>query len=162
MRPVAHALAQETAMPDMNQPEPRPVDMMEMMRNAFDGSGQVRSRMSSQIADLAQAQQQILREWEDMAHGWFARRHSGTQAALETAREIARCNDPTEAMGACQRWFADSMSRMAADALDAQSHGARMMKACAEALRANGEIPAAAAPRRGESGPEPKAARRAA
>jgi hypothetical protein len=44
-------------MPDMNQPEPRPVDMMEMMRNALDGSGQMRARMTTQIAEMAQAQQ---------------------------------------------------------------------------------------------------------
>jgi hypothetical protein len=151
-------------MPDMNQPEPRPVDMMDMMRNALDGSGQMRARMTTQIAEMAQAQQQVLREWEDMMHGWFARRHSGAQAALEAAREIARCNDATEAMGAYQRWLTGSVSRAAADALEAQSHGARMMKACADALRTNGDlqpgVPTGA--RRGEGGAEPKSPRRSA
>ena len=111
---------------------------------------------------LAQAQQQVLREWEDMTHGWFARRHSGAQAALEAAREIARCNDATEAMGAYQRWLAGSVSRVAADALDAQSHGARMMKACADALRTNGEVQPGAAVKRGEGGVEPRSPRRSA
>lgn len=137
-------------MPDVNQPETRPADMTEMMRNLFDGSGQMRARLGTQMAELAHAQQQVLREWEDMTHGWFARRHSGTQAALEAAREIARSSDPGEAMGACQRWLAGSVSRMAADALDAQSHGARVMKACAEAMRVDGGGEPPGAPRRAE------------
>jgi hypothetical protein len=148
-------------MPDVNQPEARPADMTEMMRHLFDGSGQMRVRFGSQMAELAQAQQQILREWEDMTHGWFARRHSGTQATLDAAREIARCNDPGEAMGAYQRWLAGSVSRMAADALEAQSHGARMMKACAEAMRADGGAEHGAAGRRGEHAGE-RGPRRAA
>jgi hypothetical protein len=146
-------------MPDVNQPEARPVDMTEMMRNLFDGSGQMRARLGGQMAEFAHAQQQVLREWEDMTHGWFARRHSGTQAALDAAREIARCNDPGEAMGAYQRWLAGSVSRMAADALDVQSHGARMMKACAEALRVDGAGETGVGARRAEPGGE-RAARR--
>lgn len=149
-------------MPDLNAPEARIPDAMESMRLLFDGSGAMRGRMTSQMAELAAAQKQILREWEDMTHGWFARRHSGAQAALEAAREIARCNDATEAMGAYQRWLAGSVSRVAADALDAQSHGARMMKACADALRTNGEVQPGAPVKRGEGGVEPRSPRRSA
>ena len=122
-------------MPDLNAPEARVPDAMESMRMMFDGSGAMRGRMASQVVELAAAQKQILREWEDMAHGWFARRQNGAQAALDAAQEISRCNDPAEVLNACQRWMAGSMSRMATDALEAQSHGARMMKAAAEALR---------------------------
>ena len=78
-------------MPDLNAPEARIPDAMESMRLLFDGSGAMRGRMTSQMAELAAAQKQILREWEDMTHGWFARRQNGAQAALDVAQELSRC-----------------------------------------------------------------------
>lgn len=143
-------------MPDLNAPEARIPDAMESMRLLFDGSGAMRGRMTSQMVELAAAQKQILREWEDMAHGWFARRQNGAQAALDVAQELSRCSDPAEALNACQRWIAGSMSRMATDALEAQGHGARMMKAATEALRSGLEAPVPGAPPRPRATPPAK------
>ena len=135
-------------MPDLNAPEARIPDAMDSMRQCFDGGGALRGRMASQMVELAAAQKQILREWEDMAHGWFARGQNGAQAALDAAQELGRCNDPAEALNACQRWIAGSMSRLATDALEAQGHGARMMKAATEAMRSGLEAPVPGAPPR--------------
>jgi hypothetical protein len=143
-------------MPDLNAPEARIPDAMESMRLLFDGSGAMRGRMTGQMVELAAAQKQILREWEDMTHGWFARRQNGAQAALDAAQELSRCSDPAEALNACQRWIAGSMSRMATDALEAQNHGARMMKAATEALRSGLEAPVPGAPPRPRATPPAK------
>ena len=42
-------------MPDLNAPEARIPDAMESMRLLFDGSGAMRGRMTSQMAELAAA-----------------------------------------------------------------------------------------------------------
>jgi hypothetical protein len=156
----------EESMSETETQGARRPEMIEMMRGLFDGSGAMRERMSSQIAGLAEAQQLMLREMEDMAHGWFSRRHSGTQAALEAAREMTASGDPAEAVNAYQRWIAGSFGRVAADAMEVQSHGARMMKLAADALAVGVRAPEAGhdghAARRGAAAATHRPSRRAA
>lgn len=119
-------------------------DPMDTLRQMLDGSGALRERMKTQVEQLAHAQQAMLSEVEEMSRSWFARRQNAAQAALEAAQEICRCGEVGDALQAYQRWLAGSIGRMAADTIEAQTHGARIAQAFAVALRRIDSQPSAA------------------
>jgi len=66
-------------------------------------------------------QDNILDSMQDIAAGWFERRHTGTQAALEAAERMCRATTPAELVLQYQSWAMGAFERVMADAVAAHS-----------------------------------------
>jgi hypothetical protein len=54
---------------------------------------------------------------KELADGWFARRHLGAQAALETAKRIGEAATPFDITREYQDWIKGAMERLMADGM---------------------------------------------
>jgi len=54
---------------------------------------------------------------KELADGWFARRHMGAQAALETAKRIGDAATPFDITREYQDWMKGEMERLMADGM---------------------------------------------
>ena len=63
---------------------------------------------------------------KELADGWFARRHAGAKAALETARRISDAETPVDIFKEYQDWMNGAFERWVADGTAYQQH---LMKA---------------------------------
>jgi hypothetical protein len=66
---------------------------------------------------------------KELADGWFARRHTGAQAALETAKRIGDAATPFDITRECQDWMKGAMERLMADGMAYQQ---QLLKAGAQ------------------------------
>jgi hypothetical protein len=71
-------------------------------------------------------QEGILEGMQEFSDGWFRRRHSGTQAALDAAKRICEASTPTEMIAEYQNWLRGSVERMAEDGVACQQHLTRL------------------------------------
>jgi hypothetical protein len=126
--------------------DPQGAPQLEPMRNAMERNAAVYWR----------AQAGLIEAMQDYANGWFARRHEGAQAALESARRMCLAHDPTEAAREMQAFWRGAMDRLAADALALQRQAA---EAAAEAGIAAKAEAAQAANGRERPGAQAEAAR---
>jgi hypothetical protein len=132
---------------------------IDLMRTMIQGSGPMRARFGTQLQSLADAQKEMLTEFEHLSHAWFARRRDGAEAAAEATRQMCGCNDLAEAFLAYQRWLSGSVGRLTADTLEMQAHGARIMRAMTTALRVAEPEPSAPPAREPEAAHPPRRAR---
>jgi hypothetical protein len=69
------------------------------------------------------SQDKILDNLQDVANGWFARRHAGTQAALDAAQRMCRAATPAELLLEYQTWVMGAWERVVADVVACQGCG---------------------------------------
>jgi hypothetical protein len=69
------------------------------------------------------SQDKILDNMQEVAAGWFERRHTGTQAALEAARRMCQAPTPAQLFLEYQAWAMGAFERMMADAVACQGCG---------------------------------------
>jgi hypothetical protein len=60
-------------------------------------------------------QETALEGLKEFADGWFARRHKGTQAALEAAQHMGDAESPSDILQEYQNWFRREMELLAED-----------------------------------------------
>ena len=60
-------------------------------------------------------QETALEDLKEFADGWFARRHKGMQAALETAQHIGDADTPSDILQEYQTWLTREMELLAED-----------------------------------------------
>src|SRR6202158_3483951 len=60
-------------------------------------------------------QETALEGLKEFADGWFARRHKGTQAALEAAQHMGDAESPSDILQEYQSWFRREMELLAED-----------------------------------------------
>ncbi len=60
-------------------------------------------------------QETALEGLKEFADGWFARRHKGMQAALETAKHIGGAETPSDILREYQNWVTREMELLAED-----------------------------------------------
>ncbi len=60
-------------------------------------------------------QESALEGLKEFADGWFARRHKGMQAALETAQHIGDADTPSDILQEYQTWLTREMELLAED-----------------------------------------------
>jgi len=60
-------------------------------------------------------QETALEGLKEFADGWFARRHKGMQAALETAKHIGDAETPSDILREYQNWVTREMELLAED-----------------------------------------------
>jgi hypothetical protein len=65
-------------------------------------------------------QETALDGMKELADGWFARRHLGAQAALETAKRIGEAATPFDIAREYQDWVRGAMERLMADGMACQ------------------------------------------
>jgi hypothetical protein len=65
-------------------------------------------------------QETALDGMKELADGWFARRHLGAQAALETAKRMSDAATPFDFTREYQDWMKGAMERLMADGLACQ------------------------------------------
>ena len=71
-------------------------------------------------------QEGILEGMQEFSDGWFRRRHSGTQAALDAAKRICEASTPAEMVAEYQNWLRGSVERIAEDGVACQQHLTRL------------------------------------
>jgi hypothetical protein len=90
-----------------------------------------------------QGEQTVLNDMKEYADGWFARRHTGTIAALEAAKRMGEAATPIDAMRHYQDWFGGAVGRLIEDGLAYQQHvmkaGGHLGATVAEAAAKAGE-----------------------
>ena len=69
------------------------------------------------------SQDNILDSMQIVANGWFARRHAGTQAALDAAQRMCRATTPAELLLEYQTWAMGAWERVVADVAACQGCG---------------------------------------
>jgi hypothetical protein len=74
-------------------------------------------------------QETALDGMKELADGWFARRHLGAQAALETAKRISDATTPFDITREYQDWIKGAMERWMADGMAYQQ---QLLKAGAQ------------------------------
>jgi hypothetical protein len=60
-------------------------------------------------------QNKILDSMENVANGWFERRHVGTRAALEAAQRMCKAQTPVDLVREYQDWISGALQRVMAD-----------------------------------------------
>jgi hypothetical protein len=75
-----------------------------------------------------ESEEAVLNGMKDFADGWFARRRTGTQAALEAARRMGEAATPLDALQNYQEWFGGAISRLLEDGMACQQ---QLLKASA-------------------------------
>jgi hypothetical protein len=65
-------------------------------------------------------QETALDGMKELADGWFARRHLGAQAALETAKRMGEAATPFDITREYQDWMKGAMERLMADGMACQ------------------------------------------
>jgi len=60
-------------------------------------------------------QNKILDSMENVANGWFERRHVGTRAALEAAQRMCKAQTPVDLAREYQDWISGAFQRLMAD-----------------------------------------------
>ena len=76
----------------------------------------------------------VLDSMQDVVAGWFERRHTGTQAALEAAQRMCRAATPAELLREYQAWAMGAFERVMADAVAAHGCGVAMSQLMARPL----------------------------
>jgi hypothetical protein len=69
-----------------------------------------------------ESQETALDGMKQLADGWFARRHTGAQAALEAARRIGDAATPFDIIREYQDWMKGATERLMADGIACQQH----------------------------------------
>lgn len=69
-----------------------------------------------------QGEETVLDGMKEFADGWFARRQTGTRAALEAAKRIGEAATPLDAVREYQDWLNGAVSRLVEDGLAYQQH----------------------------------------
>src|SRR5262245_11094972 len=90
-------------------------------------------------------QDHILDSMQEVAAGWFERRHTGTQAALEAAQRMSGATTPLELLPQDQAWVMGAFERALADAAAAQGCGVEIGRLVGEPLARAAEQGATAA-----------------
>ena len=67
-----------------------------------------------------ESQEAALDGMKELADGWFARRHLGAQAALETAKRMGEAATPFDITREYQDWMKGAMERLMADGMACQ------------------------------------------
>jgi hypothetical protein len=70
---------------------------------------------------LLESEQAVLGGMQELSDGWFARRQTGTRAALDAAKRMSEAASPIEAVQAYQDWFGGAMARLLEDGLACQN-----------------------------------------
>ena len=65
-------------------------------------------------------QDKVLDAMENLANGWFERRHVGTHAALEAAQRMCKAQTPADLVRECQDWVGGAFQRVMADGVACQ------------------------------------------
>jgi hypothetical protein len=60
-------------------------------------------------------QDKVLDAMENLANGWFERRHVGTHAALEAAQRMCKAQTPADLVREYQDWVGGAFQRVMAD-----------------------------------------------
>ncbi len=69
-----------------------------------------------------QGEEAVLSGLQEFSDGWFARRHTGTQAALQAAKRIGEAANPIDVLQAYQDWVSGAAARLLEDGLAYQTH----------------------------------------
>jgi hypothetical protein len=97
-------------------------DPFAMMQKAFPASSAFNAASRQTATSFWQAQEKLLESMQDLADGWFERRHAGTEAALASARRICDADTPFEAIREYQKWAIGSFERILQDGLAGQKY----------------------------------------
>jgi hypothetical protein len=65
-------------------------------------------------------QDKVLDAMENLANGWFERRHVGTHAALEAAQRMCKAQTPADLVREYQDWVGGAFQRVMADGVSCQ------------------------------------------
>ncbi len=128
-------------------------DPVQAMQRAFSPSFGFGPAIRENAAGFWTNQAKIVASLEDYANGWFQRRHTGTEEALASVRQICDATSPVDAMREYQKWAIGSFERVIQDGLACQQQlielgrlGAEPIAHAAETVRAEAESVAASAP----------------
>jgi hypothetical protein len=87
-----------------------------------------------------QSEEAVLDGMREYADGWFARRHTGTKAALEAARRMGEATTPLDALREYQDWLAGAMSRLLEEGMACQQQVMKAGASLAPSLKAEAEL----------------------
>jgi len=110
-----------------------------MTQSVFEQSAGLRNAMGHAAVNFWNAQDQILDAMQENAAGWFERRHTGVQDALDTAQQMIEAETPLESMREYQKWALGSFERAVNDGLSCQKHLMSMGALLAPPLSPSGE-----------------------
>jgi hypothetical protein len=89
-----------------------------------------------------QSEETVLEGMREYADGWFARRQTGTQAALEAARRMGEAATPLDAFREYQDWLAGAVRRLLEDGLACQQQALKAGANLGPRLQAEAEAAA--------------------
>ena len=82
---------------------------------------------------------------EDLARGWFERRHAGTRAAQNAAAGMFSAEQPLDALQTYQQWLNGAFGRLMEDCVAAQQYlvvaGAAMFERVSSPMEASRDSP---------------------
>jgi hypothetical protein len=96
-----------------------------------------RKNASEQVEKFWVQQKKLLSEFETFSHQLLERRRVATDAALDMARRLAGCKDPTEWTKCCNDWMVGSMARMADDSRDLMQEGMKVVSELSKSMNAD-------------------------
>jgi hypothetical protein len=86
-----------------------------------------------------QSEESVLEGMREYADGWFARRHTGTQAALEAARRMGDAATPLDVFREYQDWLAGAVSRLLEEGMACQKQALKAGASFGPRLQAEAE-----------------------
>ena len=95
------------------------------MGNPYDilqSTADLRETIQRNLDSFGSSQRQVLSSTEELANGWFERRHAGIQSALTAAQSMCAAETPMNAISEYQKWASGAAGRIIADGLAYQKY----------------------------------------
>jgi hypothetical protein len=137
---------EECNMKAVNVAEP-----LSAMQRIFLPTSELSETMRMNACSFWEHQKRILDAMQTFTHGWYERRHTGTDAAFEAAQRMCKAETPIDVVREYQEWASGALQRVMADGLACQ----QQFMAVAGAL----ERPSAASNEKEPESPQAEAGR---
>lgn len=103
-------------------PSQQDINAPDSLQQAFNACEPYRAALSENCASFWRGQDKILDSMQELASGWFIRRHEATTSAIEAAQRASAARSPADAVREWQNWMTGSMQRITADSMACQKH----------------------------------------
>jgi hypothetical protein len=93
---------------------------LEALQRMFLSTAGTPEALRRNVSGFWNNQDAILSSLEELSEGWFERRHTGVEAALEAAHRMCDAKTPLDLMREYQTWAIGAFGRIMADGLACQ------------------------------------------
>lgn len=111
-------------------------EQLSAMQRVFLPTPEVSETMRKNACCFWESQEKILDAMQTFSDGWFERRYTGTDAALESAKRMCKAETPVDLLREYQDWVSGAFQRVMADGLACQRQFMTVADALAQALAA--------------------------